>query len=226
MNDAFAVEFELGAPIIMDRGINLAGLLARVIYDGGEEDPLPHVPLHSIDGVFAGSDLFAVGPVLEYAVPFVRSLRPTSMPHELALHDSRGRQMGKIRLRDEWKNLLDHRRACSAPLVVAFGTGNLIEVERLLAGVQHIGAKRAGGHGAVNAVRVVPMEHPHAGLANRRGAPVRAVPVAIWQRMNLPPAPVRNLVARLPRWSAAPEPCVGPRDWVMELDTLDQELSP
>ncbi|MGG5818732.1 hypothetical protein [Falsiroseomonas sp. HW251] len=224
--ESFAVEFDLGAPIIMDRGINLAGLLARLIYDGGDDDPLPKVPLRVIDGIFAGSDLFVAGPALEFGVPFVRSLRPTSMPHALALHDRRGKPMDKITLRDERKNLLDHRRATSAPLVVAFGTGRINDVEQLLAGIQHIGAKRAGGHGAVTAVRVTAIDHPHAGLADRAGAPMRAVPVETWRSMNLPPAPIRNLVARLPRWEASPEPCVGPREWTIEMDALDRELTP
>jgi hypothetical protein len=54
---------------------------------------------------------------------------------------------------------------------------------------------------------------------------MRAVPIATWRSMNLPPAPVRNLVARLPRWEAPPEPCVGLREWTIELDALDRELS-
>jgi hypothetical protein len=134
--------------------------------------------------------------------------------------------MDKITLRDERKNLLDHRRATSAPLIVAFGTGRIAEVEQLLHGIQHIGAKRGGGHGAVAAVRITALDHPHAGFADRAGAPMRAVPIAIWRNLNLPPAPLRNLVARLPRWAAPPESCVGPREWAMEFDALDRELAP
>lgn len=208
----------------MDHGISLPGLLARCIYDRGDEDPLPKVPLKSVNGIFAGSDLFAVGPGLEFPVPFVRSLRPTAMPHALAMHDRRGKPLAQITLRDDRKNLLDHRRARSTPLVVAFGTGDLEEVRRLLEGVTHIGAKRSGGHGAVEAIRVTSFEHPHAGFADRTGRPMRAVPTALWEMMNLPPAPVRNLVARLPRWSAAREPCVGPREWIIDFDDLDREL--
>jgi hypothetical protein len=140
-----------------------------------DEDPLPKVSLRAIDSVLAGSDLFVISPALDFPVPFVRSVRPTSMPHALALHDRRGRPMPKITLRDERKNLLDHRRATSAPLVVAFGNGRVAEVEQLLAGIQHIGAKRGGGHGAVTAVRVTRLDHPHAGIADRAGAPMRAV---------------------------------------------------
>jgi hypothetical protein len=51
------------------------------------------------------------------------------------------------------------------------------------------------------------------------------VPVPIWERMNLPPRPVRQLVARLPRWEAARELCVGPRDWVIEPDAYERELA-
>ncbi|MEO3474085.1 hypothetical protein AAFN86_19610 [Roseomonas sp. CAU 1739] len=224
MDQPFAVEFDLAEPIVMDHGINLAGLLARRIYDLGDDDPLPKVPLKSVDGIFAGSDLLAVGPGLEFSLPFVRSLRPTAMQHDLALHDRRGKRMTQITLRDERKNLLDHRRAISVPLVVAFGTGDAGQVERLLRGITHIGAKRSGGHGAVEAFRITQLDHPHAGFANRDGKPTRAVPLPVWQSMNLPPAPVRYLVARLPRWSAPREPCVGPRDWRIEFETLDREF--
>lgn len=223
----FAIEFDLAAPIVMDQGISLAGLLARLLYDLGHEDPLAHLPLDQVDGIFAGSDLFAVGPSLDYPLPFVRSLRPTAMPHELALHERRSRRlMDKITLRDQRKNLLDHRRATSVPIVAAFGTGDPEAVQQLLQGVTHIGAKRSGGHGEVAAIRLVPMDHPHAGLADRHGRPLRAVPIGLWRRLNLPPAPVRSLVARLPRWDAPREPCVGPREWRMSFDDLHAELNP
>jgi hypothetical protein len=89
MKQAFAVEFDLGSPIIMDREIGLPGLLARIIADRGNPDPLPLVPLTNVDGVFAGSDLFALGPTLSCHVAYVRSLRPTAMSNDLALRDTR-----------------------------------------------------------------------------------------------------------------------------------------
>lgn len=225
LNQAFAVGFELITPIVMDKGISLPGLLARRLHDLGHDDPIAVLPLHQMDGIFAGSDLFAIGPSLDYPLPFVRSMRPTSLPHELALHDRRSRRLlPKITLRDERKNLLDHRRATSVSVVAAFGTGDVNEIERLLSGVSHIGAKRSGGHGEVASVRLMRLDHPHAGFADRRKRPVRAVPVDVWRSLDLPTAPLRNLVARLPRWDAPREICVGPRNWQWSFDDLDAEL--
>ena len=224
MNQAFAIEFELEGPVIIDRGINLSGLLARRIADAGDPDPLPKVPLLTIEGIFAGSDVFILGPVVDYHVAYVRSLRPTAMEHDLALRDKRGRPMPQITLRDEQKNLLDSRTATAAAALVAFGTGDLAEVIRILAGLDSIGAKRSGGFGSVTGLRVTPIDHPHAGFADRAGAPMRPVPVEVWRRMNLPPQPLRQRVARLPRWAAAPEPCVSPRSWAMDLDAFEREL--
>jgi hypothetical protein len=224
---AFAIEFDLACPIIMDSGIGLPGLLARIVADQGNPDPLPHVPLAAMDGIFAGSDLFVLGPSLDYHVSYVRSLRPTAMPNDLALRDARNRRpMDQIILRDERKNLLDSRRATSATTVVAFGTGDIEQVGQLLTGLGSIGAKRSSGYGEVTEVRVSAIDHPHAGFADRRGNPLRPVPVDVWRLMNLPPRPVRNLVARLPRWASARDPCVGPLDWTMELDAYEQELAP
>ena len=199
MPHAFAVEFELDTPIIMDRGIGLPGLLAWVLAERGEADPLPKVPLDTIEGILAGSDLFALGPTVDYHVSYVRSLRPGAMAHELALHDRRGRRLDQITLRDQRKNLLDTRRATSATTLVAFGAGHIDAVRDLLSGVDGLGAKRGSGYGAVRRLTVSPIgTHPHAGFADRVGNPLRAVPVAVWRRLNLPPRPTRNLVARLP----------------------------
>lgn len=225
LNQAFVVEFDLATPVIMDRSIGLPGLLAWIIAEQGTPDPLAHVPLLSIDGIFAGSDLFALGETLDFHVPYVRSLRPTAMPPDLALADRRGKVLDQITLRDDRKNLLDFRTAFSTPTLVAFGQGDLDAVRPLLGGLQSIGAKRSSGYGAISAVRVAAIDHPHAGFADRPGNPMRPVPIAVWRLMNLPPRPVRNLVARLPRWEAPREPCVGPRDWVIETGAYDQELA-
>jgi hypothetical protein len=224
--DAFLVEFELSTSVILDRGINFAGLLARLIADRGDEDPLGSVPLAERDGIFFGSDLFVLGASTPYHVAYTRSLRPTAMEHDHALHDRRGKPMVRITLRDEWKNLLDRRTASSTATVVAFGTGDVAAVDALLRDVDHIGAKRSGGYGAVESVRVQAIGHPHAGIADRTGRPMRAVPATLWQQMNLPPQPLRNLVARLPRWASPYEPCAGPRDWSLDLDDYDRELEP
>ena len=225
MSDAFVAEFDLATPVIMDRSIGLPGLLAWVIASHGTADPLTHVPLLSIDGIFAGSDLFALGEAIDYHVPYVRSLRPMAMPHDLALSDRRGKVLDQITLRDERKNLLDFRKASSTPTLVAFGQGGTAQVQTLLSGLQSIGAKRSSGYGTVSAVRVIPFSHPFAGFADRAGNPTRPVPVTIWEQMNLPPRPTRNLVARLPRWEASRELCVGPRDWVIEAGAYERELS-
>jgi hypothetical protein len=226
MHDAFTVEIDLSSPIIMDRGIGLPGLLARVLADSGNPDPLPAVPLANVDGIFAGSDLFALGPVVGYHVSYVRSLRPTAMEHDLALRDGRrGRPLDQIVLRDERKNLLDARWATSPATLVAFGAGDLGAVSDLLKGVRSIGAKRSSNYGQVAAVRISPIDHPHTGFADRHGNPLRPVPVHVWRQMNLPQRPVRNLVARLPKWASPYEPCVGPRDWTMELDTYEAEIT-
>jgi hypothetical protein len=226
ITERFAVEIELVSPIIMDRGIGLPGLLARIIADAGNSDPLPDVPLDSMDGVFAGSDLFVLGPALDYHVAYVRSLRPGAMANDIALRDKRrGKPLDQIVLRDELKNLLDSRRATSATTLVAFGSGDPDKVISLLSGIESIGAKRSSGFGEIADLRVSTIDHPHAGYADRRGNPLRAVPIAIWRRMNLPPRPVRNLVARLPRWSAPREACVGPREWTMEMDVYTAELA-
>jgi hypothetical protein len=226
MNRAFVVEFDLDGPVILDRGINFAGLLARLIADRGETEPLAQVPLRAVDGIFAGSDLFVLGAAPAQLVSYVRSLRPTAMPH-FALNDGRGRPLNQIVLRDGRKNLLDRRTATGAAALVAFGSGDPEAVEDLLAGIEHIGAKRSGGYGAVQAVRVTAIDdQPHAGFADRAGEPLRAVPVAVWWRLNLPPRPVRNLVARLPRWAAPVEACVGPRTWSLDLDAYERELAP
>jgi hypothetical protein len=224
-DSAFVVEFDIATPVIMDRGIGLPGLLAWVIATQGTSDPLAHLPLLSIDDIFAGSDLFALGDAIDFHVPYVRSLRPMAMPHDLALSDRRGRPMDQITLRDERKNLLDFRKAASTPTLVAFGQGNLDVVRSLVSGLQNIGAKRSSGYGAISSVRVTAISQPHAGFADRDGNPMRPVPVAIWAQMNLPPRPTRNLVARLPRWEASHEPCVGPRVWVIEADAYERELS-
>jgi hypothetical protein len=226
MHQPFAIEFDLATPIIMDRGIGLPGLLARVIADAGDPDPLPKVPLAAMDGIFAGSDLFILGPSLDYHVAYVRSLRPTSMPHDLALREARGgRPRNQITLRDDWKNLLDAREATSAMTLVAFGSGDADAVQSLLRGLTNVGAKRSSGYGTIAAVRVQPIDHPHAGFADRAGNPVRPVPVDLWRRMNLPPRPTRNMVARLPRWASRYEPCVGPRERTIEADAYERELS-
>lgn len=225
MNDPFVAEFDLATPVIMDRGIGLPGLLAWVIAGHGTPDPLSHVPLLSIDGIFAGSDLFALGETLDYHVPYVRSLRPLAMSHDLALSDRRGKPLDQIVLRDHRKNLLDFRKASSTPTLVAFGQGIIAKVVALVSGLQNIGAKRGSGYGIISAVRVTAISHPHAGFSDRAGNPMRPVPVAIWERMNLPPRPARNMVARLPRWEAPREPCVGPREWVIEADAYERELS-
>ena len=223
---AFAVEFDLATPIVMDQGISLPGLLAWRLHELGHDNPLTDIPLARNCGIFAGSDLFAVGPSLDYALPFTRSLRPTAMPHQLALHERRlQRPLERITLREERKNLLDHRLATSVAVVAAFGTGNVDQVERLLSGLRHIGAKRSGGHGQVSGIRLSRLDHPHAGFANRRGQPTRPIPVALWRAMNLPAAPARSLVARLPRWNALREPCVGPREWRLSFDDLQAELA-
>jgi hypothetical protein len=224
-NDAFVIEFDLGTPVIMDRNIGLPGLLAWVLASQGMSDPLAHIPLLSIDGICVGSDLFALGEPIDFHVPYVRSLRPMAMPHDLALFDRRGRPMDQITLRDERKNLLDFRKAASTPTLVAFGQGDIDIVRSLLSGLPNIGAKRSSGYGTVSDVRVIPISHPHAGFADRTGNPTRPVPVTTWERMNLPPRPTRNLVARLPRWEAPREMCVGPRDWVIEADVYERELS-
>jgi hypothetical protein len=224
-NQAFAVEFTLTAPVIMDRAIGLPGVLARLIADKGEPDPLPLVPLHEIDGVFAGSDLFVLDQAVGFHVPYVRSLRPSAMTHDLALSDARTRRpLDQITLRDDRKNLLDFRTATSATSVVCFGQGCLAEVEALLQGLPSIGAKRSSGYGAIGAISITPVIHPHAGFADRLGRPTRPVPTEVWARMNLPPHPIRNLVARLPRWAAPREPCVGPRAQVMEVEDYEREL--
>ncbi len=225
MSQPFAVVFELAGPIIMDRGIGLPGLLARLLADGGESDPLAHLPLDQRGNIFLGSDLFGIGPAVEYRVSYVRSLRPTAMATDIALHEKRNRAaLDQITLRDERKNLLDSRRATGAEILVAFGAGDPERVESLLSDLGHIGAKRSSGYGAIKAVRLLPIDHPHAGLADRDGNPMRPVPVALWRGMNLPPRPVRNLVAGLPRWAAPREPCVGPLEWVMETEGLQREL--
>ena len=225
MDDAFVAEFDLATPVIMDRSIGLPGLLAWLIASQGTTDPLQHVPLMSLDGIFAGSDMFTLGEPVDSHVPYVRSLRPMAMPHDLALSDRRGRAMNQIVLRDERKNLLDFRRASSTPTLVAFGQGDIARVQSLLGDLQSIGAKRSSGYGIVSAVRVLAISHPHAGFADRAGNPTRPVPVAVWDQMNLPPRPTRNLVARLPRWEAPRERCVGPRDWAIEADAYERELS-
>jgi hypothetical protein len=208
-------------------GIGLAGLLARIIADLGNPDPLPYVPLAGVDGVFAGSDLFILGPALAYHVAYVRSLRPTAMTNDLALRDSRrGQPLDQITLRDERKNLLDTRSATSATTLVAFGNGDVDHVKRLLTGIASIGAKRSSCYGEIAALRVSTIDHPHAGFADRHGNPLRPVPVDVWRKMNLPPRPVRNLVAHLPRWASPREPCVGPRDWTMELAVYEAEIAP
>src|ERR1019366_6661502 len=103
-------------------------------------DPLPDVPLANLDGIFAGSDLFVLGPSLDYHIAYVRSLRPTAMPHDLALREARGgRPRNQVILRDEWKNLLDAREATSATTLVAFGMGDVDAVLSLLAGLTNIG---------------------------------------------------------------------------------------
>lgn len=225
MAESFVVEFDLVSPIIMDRSIGLPGLLAWVIAAQGVSDPLSQVPLLGVDSIFAGSDLFALGETLDFRVPYVRSLRPSAMTHELALSGQRGRRLDQIILRDNRKNLLDFRTASSTPTLVGFGQGDISRVEALVSGLQNIGAKRSSGYGTVAAVRVAAISHPHAGFADRAGNPTRAVPVATWERMTLPPRPVRNLVARLPRWEAPREPCVGPRAWVFDADDYERELS-
>ena len=126
---------------------------------------------------------------------------------------------------DERKNLLDFRKASSTPTLVAFGQGDLAQVKSLLDSLQSIGAKRSSGYGTISAVRVVSISHPHAGFADRTGNPTRPVPVAVWEQMNLPPHPIRHLVARLPRWEAPRERCVGPREWAIEADAYERELS-
>lgn len=227
MHASFAVEFDLVSPVIMDRGIGLAGLLAQLLADQGNSDPLTHLPLANVDGIHAGSDLFVLGSSLNYHIAYVRSLRPTAMAHDLALRDGRrGLPRDQITLRDDLKNLLDSREATSAPTLVAFGAGNLDRVALLLAEVKQLGAKRGGGYGRVESIRVMPLDHPHAGFADRDGNPLRAVPVEVWRRMNLPPRPTRSLIARLPRWASPHEPCVGPRGWTMEPATFARELSP
>jgi hypothetical protein len=225
MNAAFVVEFDLASPVIMDRSIGLPGILAWVIAGQGTTDPIRQIPLMSIDGIFAGSDLFALGETIDFHVPYVRSLRPLAMPHDLALSDRRGRPMDQIVLRDHRKNLLDFRKASSTPVLVAFGQGDVAKTEALLSGLQNIGAKRSSGYGTVSAIRVAPILHPHAGFSDRVGNPMRPVPLTIWEGMNLPPRPIRHLVARLPRWEAPREPCVGPREWVIENDAYERELS-
>lgn len=226
MQHPFAVEFDLASSIIMDRGIGLPGLLARIIADHGNPDPLPHVPLASVDGIFAGSDLFALGPVLGYHVAYVRSLRPTAMANDLALRDKRRRQpLDQITLRDELKNLLDTRSATSPTTLVGFGSGDVDHVAQLLTQIDSIGAKRSGDYGQIADFRVSMIDHPHAGFADRQGNPLRPIPVHVWRQMNLPPRPVRSLVARLPRWASPREPCVGPRDWTMELETYEAEIA-
>lgn len=227
MHASFAIEFDLSSPVIIDRGIALAGLLARLLADQGDLDPLANLPLANVDGVHAGSDLFVLGSSLEYHIAYVRSLRPTAMPHDLALRDGRrGMPREQITLRGDLKNLLDTREATSAPTLVAFGAGNLDRVALLLKEVMQLGAKRGGGYGTVDAVRINPIDHPHAGFADRDGNPLRAVPAEVWRQMNLPPQPVRSLVARLPRWASPRESCVGPRTWTMEPGTFARELSP
>ena len=225
MHEAFVVEIDLTSPIIMDRGIGLPGLLAHTIADRGNPDPLPAVPLAAVEGIFAGSDLFALGPAVAYHVSYVRSLRPTAMAHDLALRDARhGRPLDQITLRDERKNLLEARSASCPATLVAFGDGDLDHVSELLENLTNIGAKRSSNYGQIAAIRVSPVDHPHAGFADRRGNPLRAVPINVWRRMNLPPRPVRSLVARLPKWASQREPCVGPRDWTMDLETYETEL--
>ena len=228
VNKGFAVTFQLASAILMDKGINLAGMLAKRLADRGEADPLASVPLRNIDGIFAGSDLFVIGTPQEWHVAYVRSLRPAAMPHDLALRIDRGKRKGEplsqIVLRDEYKNLLDIRTATAAPVVVAFGEGDIDRVRDLLHDVPAIGAKRSSGFGMVAAVHVREIDHPHAGLADRAGNPLRNVPTAVWSQQNLPPKPVRFRVARLPTWNSPQERCVAPIHWEMAPDTFEQEV--
>ncbi len=222
---SFCVTFHVATPILMDRGINLAGLVAKRLADAGAMDPLAALPFSARGGIWAASDLFVVGQGLENHVAFVRSLRPTAIPDEIALSDKRGRTAAKITLRDELKNLLDKRIATSAPIVAGFAHGDAGQVARILEGIESIGAKRSSGYGQVEAVEISPITNPHAGFADLAGRPLRAVPVDVWRGLNLPPHPVRTLVARLPRWAEAPEPCVGPREWTMGAEAYIAELS-
>jgi CRISPR type IV-associated protein Csf3 len=221
---SFCVTFHLSTPILMDRGINLAGLVAKRLADAGDTDPLAALPFSARGGVWAASDMFVVGQGVENHVAFVRSLRPTAIPDEIALVDKRGRTAPKFTLRDELKNLLDQRIATSTPLVAAFAHGDAERVGRILDGIESIGAKRSSGYGQVETVEISPITNPHAGFADLAGKPMRAVPIEVWRGFNLPPQPVRTLVARLPRWSQPPEPCVGPREWTMAADDYVTEL--
>jgi hypothetical protein len=222
---SFCVTFHLSTPILMDRGINLAGLVAKRLADAGDADPLAALPFSVRGGVWAASDLFVVGQGVENHVAFVRSLRPTAIPDEIALVDKRGRAAPKITLRDELKNLLDQRIATSTPLVAAFAHGDAGQVGRILDGIESIGAKRSSGYGQVETIGISPITNPHAGFADLAGRPLRAVPIEVWRGLNLPPHPVRTLVARLPRWAQPPEPCVGPLEWTMGADDYVAELS-
>jgi hypothetical protein len=224
VNKRFAVTFQLASAILMDKGINLAGMLAKRLADRGEADPLASVPLRNIDGIFAGSDLFVIGTPHKWHVAYVRSLRPAAMPHDLALRNPKGALLSQILLKQEYKNLLDTRTATTAPMVVAFGEGDIDRVRDLLHDVPAIGAKRSAGFGMIASVDVLRINHPHAGLADRAGNPLRSVPASIWTQQNLPPRPIRFRVARLPTWNSPQEPCVAPIQWEMEPDIFEQEV--
>lgn len=47
----FCVTFHLAAPILMDRGINLAGLVAKLLADAGRSDPISALPFVARDGI-------------------------------------------------------------------------------------------------------------------------------------------------------------------------------
>ena len=219
----FRVTLELAEPVLVNRSVAFDGLLAHLHFLRTGDAATAHhaLPLADVEGVYQGSELLFLGPVVRRKVPYVMNPRWDRFRHG-ELVDKRGKPRGKITARNEFKPVgPDYYEAVSARRAFFIGVGDAAAVETLMHGLDAVGKKaRSGGFGRLAGWHIDVLDDAPDGLgyADFGGRPVRVVPIAIWNRLHLPIEDVSIGPARprLPRWATEDELCAMPASHVIE----------
>lgn len=219
----FRITLELAEPVLVNRSVAFDGLLAHLHFLRTGDAATAHhaLPLAEVDGVYQGSELLFLGPVVRRTVPYIMNPRWDRFRHG-ELVDKHGKPRGKITARDEFKPVgPDYYEAVSARRAFFIGVGDVAAVKTLLRGLDAVGKKaRSRGFGRLAGWRIDVLDDAPAeiGYADFGGRPVRVVPLDVWNRLHLPTDDVSIGPARprLPRWATEDELCTLPASHVIE----------